>query len=61
MKYRQIQSTDLTVSEIGFGVWSVSMNWWGEVTAPTSHIALLMMLTDPDLPTFFHEQLARAA
>ena len=31
MKYRQLQSTDLTVSEVGFGVWSVSMNWWGEV------------------------------
>ncbi|KUP91784.1 hypothetical protein [Tritonibacter horizontis] len=38
-----------------------ALNWWGAVTAPTSHIALLMVLTDPDLPTFFHEQLARAA
>jgi aryl-alcohol dehydrogenase-like predicted oxidoreductase len=31
LKYRQLQSTDLSVSEVGFGVWSVSMNWWGEV------------------------------
>ena len=38
-----------------------ALNWWGAVTAPTSHIALLMMLTDPDLPAFFHQQLARAA
>ena len=29
MKHRQLQSTDLTLSEIGFGVWSVATTWWG--------------------------------
>lgn len=24
--------TDLSVSEVGFGVWSVSTNWWGEIS-----------------------------
>ena len=51
MKYRQIQSTDLTVSEIGFGVWSVSMNWWGEVKEEDG-INLLQKAADKGI-TFF--------
>ncbi|NQW16253.1 MAG: aldo/keto reductase [Chloroflexi bacterium] len=31
MKYRVLAGTDLNVSEIGFGVWSVSTSWWGEI------------------------------
>ena len=31
MKYRQIGTTDLNVSEVGFGVWTVSTNWWGKI------------------------------
>lgn len=29
MKYRKLQGTDLTVSEVGFGVWTVGTTWWG--------------------------------
>lgn len=29
MKYRLIPGTDLKVSEVGFGVWSVATTWWG--------------------------------
>jgi aryl-alcohol dehydrogenase-like predicted oxidoreductase len=28
MKYRTYPGTDLSVSEIGFGVWTVSTDWW---------------------------------
>ncbi len=38
-----------------------ALNWWGAVTAPVSHIALLVMLTDPGAPAFFSEKLERAA
>ena len=30
MKYRRLAKTDLTVSEIGFGVWTISAGWWGD-------------------------------
>ena len=29
MRYRKIGTTDVIVSEIGFGVWTVSTTWWG--------------------------------
>lgn len=29
MKYRTLPGTDLKVSEVGFGVWSVATKWWG--------------------------------
>ena len=32
MKYRTLPNTDITVSEVGFGLWTTSTNWWGEMT-----------------------------
>ena len=29
MKYRTIPNTDLSVSTVGFGLWTVSTSWWG--------------------------------
>lgn len=29
MHYRTLKNTDLCVSEIGFGVWTLSTGWWG--------------------------------
>ena len=30
MRYRPLAGTDLQVSEVGFGVWTVSAGWWGD-------------------------------
>ena len=34
MKYRRLGQTALEVSEVSFGVWSVSTGWWGKVDKP---------------------------
>ena len=34
MKYRNLGTTDLSVSEVGFGVWTVSTGWWGKIEEP---------------------------
>lgn len=32
MRYRSIAETGVQVSEVGFGVWTVTAGWWGEYT-----------------------------
>ena len=32
MKYRTYPNSDVTVSEVGFGMWTTSTGWWGEKT-----------------------------
>lgn len=32
MKYRTYPKTDITVSEVGFGLWTTSTGWWGDMT-----------------------------
>ena len=32
MKYRTLRKTPLRVSEIGFGLWTISTGWWGNFT-----------------------------
>lgn len=31
MKFRTLPRTDLVLSEVGFGVWTVATNWWGRI------------------------------
>jgi aryl-alcohol dehydrogenase-like predicted oxidoreductase len=51
MQYRQIHNTDLTVSTIGFGVWTVGTTWWG-VKDRDDGIALLQRAFDRGI-TFY--------
>ena len=32
MKYRTYPKSDVTVSEVGFGLWTTSTGWWGDTT-----------------------------
>ena len=32
MKFRRLPETDVEVSEIGFGLWTISTGWWGNFT-----------------------------
>jgi aryl-alcohol dehydrogenase-like predicted oxidoreductase len=51
MRYRQIGTTDVTVSEVGFGVWTVATKWWG-ITDEAAGIRLLQQAADLGI-TFF--------
>ena len=51
MRYRTIGTTDVAVSEVGFGVWTVSTTWWG-VTDEAQGIRLLQQAYDLGV-TFF--------
>ena len=31
MKFRKLPRTDLILSEVGVGVWTVATNWWGKI------------------------------
>src|SRR5215210_5429816 len=32
MRFRTYKNTDLQVSEVGFGLWTISTGWWGQFT-----------------------------
>ncbi len=32
MRFRTFKNTDLRVSEVGFGMWTISTGWWGKYT-----------------------------
>jgi aryl-alcohol dehydrogenase-like predicted oxidoreductase len=32
MRFRSYKNTDLKVSEVGFGLWTISTGWWGQFT-----------------------------
>src|SRR5258708_24967081 len=32
MRYRKLQGTDLELSELGFGTWTLTTGWWGNYT-----------------------------
>jgi len=52
MRYRTFPSTDVSVSEVGFGTWTVSTGWWGEKTDDEA-VALLRSAHDDHGITFF--------
>jgi aryl-alcohol dehydrogenase-like predicted oxidoreductase len=52
MKYRTFPGTDVSVSEIGFGMWTVSTGWWGEKTDEQA-VAMLRSARDDYGINFF--------
>lgn len=51
MRFRRIASTEIEVSEIGFGVWTVASGWWGDYSDQDA-ITLLRQAYDRGV-TFF--------
>src|SRR5438552_3488566 len=51
MRYRTYKNTELTVSEIGFGLWTISTGWWGNFTEGEA-IALMHKAFDLGITLF---------
>lgn len=51
MKYRNFRGTDLRVSEVGFGLWTVSTGWWGNFTDDEA-VALMRYALDLGITLF---------
>ena len=51
VKYRRYRNTDLTVSEVGFGMWTLSTGWWGNFTE-TEAIRLMHKAFDLGITLF---------
>jgi aryl-alcohol dehydrogenase-like predicted oxidoreductase len=51
MRFRTYKNTDLTVSEVGFGLWTISTGWWGNFTEGES-IALMHKAFDLGVTLF---------
>jgi aryl-alcohol dehydrogenase-like predicted oxidoreductase len=52
MKYRTFPNTDVRVSEVGFGTWTVSTGWWGDKTDADA-VAMMRRALDQHGITFF--------
>jgi len=51
MKYRTYPGTDISTSEVGFGVWTLAAGWWGDFT-DNEAIALLHRAYDLGITLF---------
>lgn len=51
MRYRELGKTGINVSEVGFGVWTVSTSWWG-VTDHALRLGLLRRAWDLGITLF---------
>ena len=51
MQFRTYQNTDLTVSTVGFGLWTLSTGWWGNYTESES-VALMHKALDLGVTLF---------
>lgn len=51
MKYRTYPHSDITVSEVGFGLWTTATGWWGEKTDDEA-VAMLREARDLGITLF---------
>lgn len=51
MRYRKLPGTDIEVSEVGFGLWTVSTGWWGNYSDEDA-VALMRAAKDLGITLF---------
>ena len=55
MKYRKLGKSGLKVSEIGFGAWTIALNWWTGGKEIDDNQAIKMLKRSYDLGINFYE------
>ena len=58
MRFRTYKNSDLAVSEVGFGLWTISTGWWGNFTEGEA-IALMHKAFDLGVTLFESEEAMR--
>ena len=48
MRYRTFPGTEITASEVGFGLWTLSTGWWGDRTDDEAVAMLHRVIIDAD-------------
>jgi aryl-alcohol dehydrogenase-like predicted oxidoreductase len=44
MRFRTYKNTDLTISEVGFGLWTFSTGWWGNLPSEKQSLTFNTLL-----------------
>ena len=52
MKYRRLGKSDIKVSEIGFGAWTIGLDWWGKKIEDDEAIKMLKRAFDKGINFF---------
>ncbi|MGI8719688.1 MAG: aldo/keto reductase [Nitrososphaeraceae archaeon] len=52
MKYRRLGKSDIKVSEIGFGAWTIGLDWWGKKIEDDEAIRMLKRAFDKGINFF---------
>ena len=52
LKYRQLGKSDIKVSEIGFGAWTIGLDWWGKKIEDDEAIRMLKRAFDKGINFF---------
>jgi len=52
LKYRRLGKSDIKVSEIGFGAWTIGLDWWGKKIEDDEAISMLKRAFDKGINFF---------
>ena len=61
MRYRNLHGTSLSLSELGFGTWTITTGWWGTYTDAEGRAIIEAALDRDETRNDRHEKIAALA